>query len=225
MKTNSCKDKKPTTTTIKKVTKFDETSLSLTRIDNYKTCDIALSQITENYVKLITEYTAFFYENKQDLCCGHQQSQYFQYLLERGFQCITFVYQIIFLHSSNLNMAFYHAQKAYYYYAEFMNQIMIDKGTFLKLSSRDAILFVYKKTIFEILPEVRASLSAAEVSIKYLHIQKIYGTIAKAFRNKILPLFSLLSQESIQHVLSTMTEVLLHANEDGGVEDPMLFSK
>lgn len=219
MKTNSCKEKKTTTSTIKKVSKLDESSLSLARIDNYKKADVPLSKITENYAKLIADFTGFFYENQQE-----SQSLYFQYLLERGFQCITFVYQIVFLHSCNLNMAFYHAQKAYYYYAEFMNQIMIDKGTFLKLSSRDAILFVYKKTIFEILPEVRTIPSSSEEASQHsCKIQKMYSHIARSFRNKILPAFnSFVSQESIQHVVSTMQEVLIQETE---VDDVNSFSK
>jgi hypothetical protein len=47
-------------------------------------------------------------------------------------------------------MAYYHSQKAFYYYTEFIGQITGDQNMFLQLTSRDAIMFVYKKTIFEI---------------------------------------------------------------------------
>jgi len=47
-------------------------------------------------------------------------------------------------------MAYYHSQKAFYYYTEFIGQITGDQNIFLQLTSRDAMMFVYKKTIFEI---------------------------------------------------------------------------
>jgi Glu-tRNA(Gln) amidotransferase subunit E-like FAD-binding protein len=47
-------------------------------------------------------------------------------------------------------MAYYHSQKAFYYYTEFIGQITGDQNVFLQLTSRDAMMFVYKKTIFEI---------------------------------------------------------------------------
>ena len=49
-----------------------------------------------------------------------------------------------------LELSFYHTQKAYYFYIEYIEQISDDNITFLQLTSRDAILFVYKKTIFEL---------------------------------------------------------------------------
>ena len=52
--------------------------------------------------------------------------------------------------TKNLDLSFYHSQKAYYFYIEFIEQISDENVIFLQLSSRDAILFVYKKTIYEI---------------------------------------------------------------------------
>ena len=44
----------------------------------------------------------------------------------------------------------YHIKKGYLYYIEFVGQISEDNNSYLQLSSKDAMLFVYKKTIFEL---------------------------------------------------------------------------
>jgi uncharacterized protein YutE (UPF0331/DUF86 family) len=65
-------------------------------------------------------------------------------------------------------MAFYHSQKAYYFYIEFIEQISDENITFLQLSSRDAILFVYKKTIFEINQDYKKSLPELSIDNKII---------------------------------------------------------
>jgi hypothetical protein len=52
------------------------------------------------------------------------------------------------LYTQNLDAAFHHAQKSIYYYLEFIAQVAEQKNAFLQLSSRDAITYVYKKTIY-----------------------------------------------------------------------------
>ena len=73
-----------------------------------------------------------------------------KFIIQRGLITITNVFNIILFYSKNLDMAYYHSQKAYYFYVEFIGQISEEHNTFLQLSSRDAILFIYKKTIFDI---------------------------------------------------------------------------
>jgi hypothetical protein len=52
-------------------------------------------------------------------------------------------------------MAYYHGQKAFYYYVEFIGQISEEQHQYLQLSSRDATMYVYKKTLFEITNECK----------------------------------------------------------------------
>jgi len=52
------------------------------------------------------------------------------------------------LHTRNLDAAYYHAQKSIYYYLEFISQLTEQKNAFLQLSSKDALTYVYKKTIY-----------------------------------------------------------------------------
>ena len=83
---------------------------------------------------------------------------YYRFIFERGIETLIHVFSVIFYYTKNLELTFYHTQKAYYFYIEFIEQISDDNVTFLQLSSRDAILFVYKKTIFDLNNEHRKNI-------------------------------------------------------------------
>jgi hypothetical protein len=57
------------------------------------------------------------------------------------------VYEYVLTRTKSIEKAYYYAQKTYYYYLEYMEQIS-QSALFLNLNHKDAILFVYKKTIF-----------------------------------------------------------------------------
>jgi hypothetical protein len=78
--------------------------------------------------------------------------------LERGLETLIHVFSVVFYYTKNLELTFYHTQKAYYFYIEFIEQISDDNITFLQLSSKDAILFVYKKTIYDLNNEYKKNL-------------------------------------------------------------------
>jgi hypothetical protein len=73
----------------------------------------------------------------------------------RGLETIIHVFSMLFYYTQNLDLTYYHSQKAYYFYIEFIEQISDDNVSFLQLSSRDATTFVYKKTIYEINSEYK----------------------------------------------------------------------
>ena len=81
-------------------------------------------------------------------------------------------------YTKNLDVAYYHSQKSFYFYIEFIGQISEDQHTFLQLNSRDAMMFVYKKTIYEINNEIKKQLvyPNADISAK-LDILNINITI------------------------------------------------
>ena len=54
------------------------------------------------------------------------------------------------MYTKNLDIVTHHCERSFYYYVEFIGQIGDDNHSFLKLNSKDATLFVYKKTIFDI---------------------------------------------------------------------------
>ena len=71
-------------------------------------------------------------------------------IVTKGIESISHIFTFILLYTKNLELTVYHTKKSYLYYNEFINQINDENNSFLKLNSKDAILFIYKKSIFEI---------------------------------------------------------------------------
>ena len=114
--------------------------------DKYKdTLEDKLDIIFKKYLDLINEFIILFMENPQ---ISNLNNLYF--LLLNGIKTITHVFSNILLYTNNLNLADFYLQKAYYLYTEFISQIDNLNNTYLKLNGKDATLFVYKKTIYEI---------------------------------------------------------------------------
>lgn len=79
-----------------------------------------------------------------------QNNKYYLFILRRGLETIAHCYKFLLLYTRNYELALFHCKKAYIYYVEFIGQIGYNNNSFLQLNSKDAILFVYKKTIFDI---------------------------------------------------------------------------
>ena len=109
-----------------------------------------------------------------------KKKPYYIFIFERGIETLIHIFSTIFYYTKNLDLTFYHSQKAYYFYIEFIEQISDDNITFLQLSSKDAVMFVYKKTIFELNNERKKTmplLTADELTIisyvdAHMHIYK-----------------------------------------------------
>lgn len=115
-------------------------------VDNY------FKIISENEVEIYTKYTNIII---QYLLLGiekikNHNDEYVKYILIKGLYMITYVFNILLKYTCNLELTYHHCQKSYSYYIEFIGQIGDDAVTYLQLNSKDAALFVYKKTIFEI---------------------------------------------------------------------------
>jgi len=127
---------------------------SLSNVDNYKSnFQSSIQDILTKIVSVIIEYMNFMSEKIK-----MKNKQYYQFIFERGVETVIHVFTNILFYTKNFDLAFYHSQKAYYFYIEFIEQISDENVTFLQLSSRDAILFVYKKTIYEINQDYKKSL-------------------------------------------------------------------
>jgi hypothetical protein len=103
--------------------------------------------ILEKYTSLIFEYLLFFFDK---IKYAKKRQTYFKYIFERGFDTVTSVFTGMLLNTKNVDLSLYHGQKSLYFYIEFIEQISDAQNSFLQLSSRDAVMFVYKRTIFEL---------------------------------------------------------------------------
>jgi hypothetical protein len=120
---------------------------SLHNVENYKNDFLyTTSFILNKHLLLINEYLNFIFENinnqKYNICNN--------FIIIRGMETISHVFHTILYYTKNIDLAYYHSQKAFYFYVEFIGQISVEHHTFLQLNSRDATMFVYKKTIFDI---------------------------------------------------------------------------
>jgi hypothetical protein len=124
---------------------------SLHNVDNFKKeLYTEINYILENVSELFIEYFKFIKENIK-----LKKSKLSKFIVIRGLDTIINVFNYILLYSKNIDMTYFHCQKAYYFYVEFIGQISDDEKTFLQLNSRDAMMYVYKKTIFDLNIEIK----------------------------------------------------------------------
>jgi hypothetical protein len=142
-----------------------ENSFSLYNSENYKKeLEYDISVITEKYSELIVDYLKFAIENLKN-----KKDKLLKFIIIRGLDTITHVFLFILYFTKNMELTYFHSQKSYYFYVEFVGQISDDEKMFLQLTSRDAAMYVYKKTVFDINNEYKTK----------------YENISKEFKNQM----------------------------------------
>lgn len=112
---------------------------------NLKTKTITIQdKIIEKYLQILKEYFDMLGESKYIHELPNPVSN--MYI---GLNAIYRVFEYIFIHTKNLEKVEYYSKKTCYYYLEYMEQIYSSNLT-QNLNQMDAILFVYKKTIFDL---------------------------------------------------------------------------
>ena len=152
-----------------------DNNYSLQNVENYKNETIFdTNEAIQKYSELIIEYFKFVMENIKI-----KSSNFSKFIIIRGLDTITNVFLHILYFTKNVDLTYFHSQKSYYFYVEFVSQISDDEKMFLQLTSRDATTYVYKKTIFEInnefkkINETLKMLSFLKVKLFLLEKKKI----------------------------------------------------
>ena len=123
-------------------------------VKNYNNIlEVKTEYVLIKFKELINEYLFHITEN-----IIVQNREYYFFILLRGLNTIKHIFNTLILYTKNLDLTVYHTKKAYLFYVEFMGQIGDDTNSYLQLNSKDASLFCYKKTIFEINNEYRKQL-------------------------------------------------------------------
>jgi len=160
--------------------------------------------ILDKCALLITEYFVYLDEK-----VNVKNKAYYNYILMRGLDTIMHVFNGMLFHTKNVDLAVYHSQKAFYFYVEFIEQIMDTQNSFLKLSSRDASLFVYKRTLFEVYAEyIKPGLNpdALVITMKCLNVYcSMYKMVVAYFVNNHLSMDY--KAEQIGHFISKLTKL------------------
>ena len=123
--------------------------LIISNVENYnKTFEFTdIKTYVLRYVELINEYMLYVVENMII-----QDDTYLLFLIRRGVETIMHCFKFLLMYTKNLELTIYQCKKALYYYIEFIGQIsdVSLHHSYLQLNSKDATLFVYKKTIYDI---------------------------------------------------------------------------
>jgi len=160
-----------------------DNNYSLQNVENYKkefNCNV--SEIVEKYSELIIEYFKFIMENIKI-----KNSKLSKFIIIRGLDTITNVFLNILYFTKNIDLAYFHSQKSYYFYVEFVGQISDDEKMFLQLTSRDATTYVYKKTVFDINNEFKKQYENVSIEFKEkMNIIKSYINLYQIYLVKII---------------------------------------
>lgn len=160
---------------------------SLQNQNIYKdTLEETIDLILQRYLQLLDDYITLFLENiKID------NEQYYKYLLNNGIKTLNHVFIFILMYTRNLTITNFFCEKSYYMYIEFVSQIDNQNHSFLQLTGKDASLFVYKKTIYEIDNNIRKD---------YICKEKNQLDIINIFFSILLKIFNLETKSEIDHL-------------------------
>ena len=114
-----------------------------------KNLDSSINEIILKYFDLIEEYIENFKKNIKIMNVSNKI-----FIFNKGLNCIIVIYNILLINTNNLNFVYYTTKKGIYYYLEFIEQTLSKNNVNLNLSTSDAVLFVYKKTINNIKPNI-----------------------------------------------------------------------
>lgn len=131
---------------MKPVDKNKLKNFSLNDVSNFnKEFEVGVEDVMNKYTELLAEYIHFILDNIKI-----KKREYANFIISRGLDTVTNVFTNILYYTKNLELAFFHSQKSFYFYVEFICQISEAEKLFLQLSSRDAMIYVYKKTLFDL---------------------------------------------------------------------------
>jgi hypothetical protein len=168
---------------MKSIISNKDNNYSLQNSENYrKEFNCNINEIIEKYSGLIIEYFKFIMENIKIKNLGLSK-----FIIIRGLDTITSVFLHILYFTKNIDLTYFHSQKSYYFYVEFVGQISDDEKTFLQLTSRDATTYVYKKTVFDINQELKKLNENSSTDFKEkMNIIKSYINLCQICMLKII---------------------------------------
>lgn len=121
---------------------------ALTNSENYLVnLNMDLNEILKQQLNISVEYLKLI---NDDGFCNHKNKHYISI---KGLESILHIFNNIILYTNNPIIAEYHSIRSIYLYKEYISQIVNESNSFLNLNTRDAILFIYKKTIYDIKKE------------------------------------------------------------------------
>ena len=123
--------------------KTEETIFLLTNESNYYVKVKSMySDVVKSFCNLVNFYVSYSIENM-----NIKDKDIFY----TGLNVVQHIFRIMFLYTKNLELSFYNTQQSIYYFVEYISQITDNNDNiFFNLSIKDAVIYVYTRTIFEI---------------------------------------------------------------------------
>lgn len=155
-----------------------DNNYSLQNSENFKNeSEFDMDKAIQKYSDLIIEYSTFIVEHMK-----LKNNKFLKFIIIRGLDTITNVFLNVLFFTKNVDLTYFHSQKSYYFYVEFVGQISDDEKMFLQLTSRDATTYVYKKTVFDIDNELKKLnenvsnefKSKLDIIKSYIHLYQTY---------------------------------------------------
>jgi len=151
-------------------------NFDLSNIKNYNNkFKKELDFYTKEYLLLMKEITEYLDKYIEK---GNSKKLY---VVLKGIESINHIFLILLLYTKNLSLTLYHCKKSFLYYIEFISQIGEEGNSYLQLNSKDAILFIYKKSIFDINNDVRQNHEITEEDEKKMSDIKNMTSMFKDF--------------------------------------------
>ena len=170
---------------------------SLNNKNNYNEkfgCDANV--ITALYAKIINEYLKLIESTLKS-----KNDNLKNFILIRGIDTITNVFNKLLSCTKNLNLTYWHCQKSYYSYIEFVSQIRDDEKMYLKLTTRDASIYVYKRSVSHVnLNFIKSSTGLASNSKRILQNTNAFINIYQSILLKIIKMGEISSSNLTQIV-------------------------
>lgn len=163
--------------------------------------------IINKYTTIVIEYLIYLFESN----ILTKNSNILEYLINRGLATITHVFLNLLCYTKNIELVFFHCEKSFYFYLEFVSQISHEDRSFLQLSSRDACNYVYKKTIYEVPRELKTNSKCSQKSKDIINIVSINVDIHKVILHKIIA-HLIKSSDNIKKLLNAFYELVTTLN-------------
>ena len=154
----------------------------LNNIENYNL------SIQQNECVLFLKYIGLIHEIIENATDNIfiQKELYLKYILITAIKNTCYIYNFLLLYTKNLDLTIYHTQKSILYYIEFIGQIGDDNHSFLKLNSKDATLFIYKKTIFDVNQDYRKKYEESDETKQKLKKLSLFINVYNCILNQYI---------------------------------------
>ena len=150
--------------------------VSILDVNNYK--KELLHNNKQDYLKSYFRVINDYLKHIIDRIYGDYDNDYYIFIITRGLHTLKHIFLNLTTYTKNLDLVVHHSDKSTLYYVEFIEQIGNDNNSYLKLNSKDAALFIYKKTIFDINNEFRKNFVLSDSNKQILTLyEKSFGFI------------------------------------------------